>query len=105
MGTHPIFESDFDCLTEYKKMPSAEFNKAAEDARKLTKPTNEEKLEVYSLYKQCTVGDCNIDKPGITDVKGKAKWDAWNGRKGMSQSDADAAYVEIVTKLQAKYAK
>merc|ERR1712223_2137826 len=24
MGTHPIFESDFDCLTEFKKMPLEE---------------------------------------------------------------------------------
>ena len=27
------------------------------------------------------VGDCNISKPGMTDVKGKAKWEAWNGKK------------------------
>merc|ERR1712002_412626 len=102
MGTHPIFESDFDCLTD-SKMPSTEFNLAADQARSLTQPTNEEKLEVYALYKQCMVGDCNIGKPGMTDVKGKAKWEAWNGKKGMSQADADAAYVKIVAELKAKY--
>lgn len=24
----------------------------------------------------------NADAPGMLDVKGKAKWDAWNSRKG-----------------------
>ena len=33
-------------------MPSAEFEKAAEDVKKLTKsPTDQEKLECYALFK------------------------------------------------------
>ena len=47
------------------------------------------------------MGDCNTDKPGMLDVKGKAKWEAWNGKKGMQ--DADAAYVKLVGELAAKY--
>merc|ERR1711953_278276 len=104
MGTHPIFESDFDCLTELEKMPSAEFTAAAEEGKKLSKePSNDEKLQVYSLYKQCTVGDCNTDKPGMLDMKGKAKWEAWNKPKGMSQDEADAAYIKLVADLKTKY--
>lgn len=39
------------------------FNKAAEDVKKLkAKPTDEELLELYALYKQATVGDCNTSK-------------------------------------------
>ncbi|EDV31734.1 uncharacterized protein Dana_GF14408 [Drosophila ananassae] len=73
---------------------SQEFNKAAEDVKNLnTTPSDNDLLELYSLYKQATVGDCNTDKPGFLDFKGKAKWEAWNNRKGMSQSDAEAAYV------------
>merc|ERR1712035_181726 len=103
MGTHPIFESDFDCLTELK-MPSAEFTAAAEEVKKLSKePSNDEKLQVYSLYKQCTVGDCNTEKPGMLDMKGKAKWEAWNKLKGMSQDEADAAYIKLVADLKTKY--
>jgi len=34
MGTHPIFESDFDCLTE-KKSENAEKHKTNGAARKL----------------------------------------------------------------------
>ena len=34
------------------------------------------------------------------DFKGKAKWEAWNGRKGMSKDDAISAYVTKVKALQ-----
>merc|ERR1739838_1195823 len=103
MGTHPIFESDFDCLTDYQKMPTADFNTAAEEVKALTKLTNDEKLALYALFKQTTVGDCNTEKPGMLDMKGKAKWEAWNGKKGTSTHDADAAYVKLVNELKAKY--
>lgn len=37
------------------------FKKAAEDVTKLSKvPSNEEKLAIYGLFKQGTMGDCNI---------------------------------------------
>jgi diazepam-binding inhibitor (GABA receptor modulator, acyl-CoA-binding protein) len=42
-------------------------------------------LILYSLYKQGTVGDCNTEKPGFLDFKGKAKWEAWNERKGTTK--------------------
>ncbi|KAG8321204.1 hypothetical protein J6590_051479 [Homalodisca vitripennis] len=38
-------------------------------------------------------------KPGMFDFKGKAKWDAWNGRKGLGKDDAKKAYVEKVASL------
>ena len=40
-----------------------------------------------------------LDKPGFLDFKGKAKWEAWNNRKGMSTTDATNAYVEKVKGL------
>jgi len=86
-------------------MPSAEFNTAAEDVKKLTKsPTDQEKLQIYSHFKQATVGDVNTSRPGMMDFTGKAKWDAWNGLKGLSQADAEAKYIELVKELQGKYA-
>merc|ERR1711962_238539 len=101
MGTHPIFESDFDCLTECHQPNLIQLPKRL---KKLSKePSNDEKLQVYSLYKQCTVGDCNTDKPGMLDMKGKAKWEAWNKLKGMSQAGADAAYIKLVADLKTKY--
>lgn len=44
-------------------------------------PSNDELLELYGLYKQATVGDNTSSKPWI-DLKGRAKWDAWESRKG-----------------------
>lgn len=39
---------------------SEAFLKAADEAKKLpTKPSDADMLELYSLYKQATVGDCN----------------------------------------------
>lgn len=65
--------------------------------------SNDELKEIYALYKQATVGDVNVDRPGMMDFKGKAKWDAWNGKKGMSQDDAKAKYVEYANEMVAKH--
>ena len=55
--------------------------------------TNEQALEIYALFKQGTVGNVNTERPGMFDLKGKAKWDAWETKKGLSQDDAKAQYV------------
>ncbi|ESO10970.1 hypothetical protein HELRODRAFT_72093, partial [Helobdella robusta] len=78
----------------------AEFNKAAEDVKKLkSQPTDDELLELYGLYKQATVGDTNTARPGMLDFKGKAKWDNWNGRKGLSKEDAQKQYICVAKRL------
>ena len=51
--------------------------KIQEEAKFIDKLKKEKKLEVYSLFKQATVGDCNTKKPGVLDQKGRAKWSAW----------------------------
>ncbi|XP_049860519.1 acyl-CoA-binding protein homolog [Schistocerca gregaria] len=81
------------------------FNQAAEDVRKLTKmPSDQELLELYALFKQATVGDNNTEKPGMLDLKGKAKWEAWSGKKGMSQDEAKEKYITFVRDtLEPKY--
>ncbi|KAM7357189.1 acyl-CoA binding protein 2 [Cochliomyia hominivorax] len=82
-----------------------QFNAAAERVKTLTKrPTDEEFLELYALFKQATVGDNNTSKPGLLDLKGKAKWEWWNKQKGKSQDDAKKEYIAFVEKLVSKYA-
>lgn len=81
---------------------SPEFLKAAEDAKVLkVRPNDKDLLELYGLFKQATVGDNPTDRPGMLslDLKGKAKWDAWDSRKGMSKEDAEKAYIEKVKQL------
>ncbi|XP_074028581.1 putative acyl-CoA-binding protein [Leptinotarsa decemlineata] len=76
------------------------FQKAVEDIKKLkSKPSDQDLLEIYGLFKQATVGDVNTDRPGLLDLKGKAKWDAWNGRKGLAQDKAKELYVAKVQSL------
>ena len=71
----------------------------------MEKPSDAEMLDIYALFKQASVGDINTDRPGTfsLDLKGKAKWDAWNSKKGMSNSDAEAAYVGKVNQLKEQY--
>jgi len=84
-------------------MSQAEFDKAAEEVKNLSKkPSDEELLKLYGLFKQATVGDNNTDKPGMFDLKGKYKWEAWNGNKGKDKSTAQKEYIAIVHELQAK---
>ncbi|XP_060683839.1 acyl-CoA-binding protein [Hemiscyllium ocellatum] len=85
-------------------MAQGDFEKAAEEVKQLkSQPSDEEMLAVYSLYKQATVGDVNTDRPGMLDLKGKAKWDAWNARKGTSKEEAMAMYISKVQELKEKY--
>ncbi|MEE6489608.1 hypothetical protein FKM82_015625 [Ascaphus truei] len=84
--------------------PQADFDKAAENVKKLkTKPNDDEMKELYGLYKQSIVGDINIDCPGMVDIMSKAKWEAWNLKKGMSKEDAMKAYTAKANEPIAKY--
>lgn len=62
-------------------------------------PPPERLLELYSLYKQGTEGDVTGTRPGMLDFKGRAKFDAWSGRKGTTKDAAKQAYVDLVTRL------
>lgn len=42
-----------------------------------------------------------IARPGMFDLKGKAKWDAWNGKKDLPVDDAKKQYIEKVQSLVA----
>jgi hypothetical protein len=44
-----------------------------------------------------------IVRPGMLDLKGKAKWDSWESKKGMSSEAAKEAYVAKAAELVAKY--
>lgn len=80
-----------------------EFEAAAARVQKLPKkPSNDELLELYALFKQASVGDVTGKRPGMLDVRGRAKHDAWEKRRGMSAEAARAAYVKVVARLEGK---
>ena len=77
------------------------FREAAEDVKRLAqRPSNEILLQLYGLYKQATVGDCNQSRPSFYQFEAKAKWDAWTGYKGISKDDAMKKYAELVEGLK-----
>jgi acyl-CoA-binding protein len=79
-----------------------DFAAAQEKAKNLkSRPSNDTLLELYSLYKQATEGDVSGKRPGMLDVKGRAKFDAWTGRKGLSRDAAMQQYVALVNRLVA----
>jgi diazepam-binding inhibitor (GABA receptor modulating acyl-CoA-binding protein) len=81
----------------------SDFEKAVAWVRSLPKDgpvqlSNEVKLGFYGLYKQATEGDVQGAQPWAVQFEARAKWDAWNSRKGMTPDEAKAAYVELLTK-------
>lgn len=63
------------------------------------KPAQDRQLDLYSLFKQATKGDVSGKRPGMLDMVGRAKYDAWAKRKGMSSEDAMNAYIAMATQL------
>ncbi|KAL7336770.1 acyl-CoA-binding protein, partial [Rhodotorula toruloides] len=64
----------------------------------------EQKLTLYRCAdgietRAATEGDVKSSRPGMLDILGRAKWDAWNKRKGMSQLEAERLYVEALLQV------
>ena len=78
------------------------FEQAAADSKALSeRPSNDTLLQLYSLYKQATEGDVNIDPPANPfDFVNKAKYEAWAGLKGKSKETAMKEYADLVNKLK-----
>ncbi|KAJ8522951.1 hypothetical protein ONZ45_g517 [Pleurotus djamor] len=86
----------------------AQFDRAVQIVQALPKTgpiqtDYEEKLEMYSLYKQATVGNVKAPRPGIFDMLGRAKWDAWAKHKDLESYEAKWMYVEALLKVLRKY--
>jgi acyl-CoA-binding protein len=79
----------------------AQFKQAAADAQQLTeRPSTADLLKLYSLYKQATEGDVQGERPGMMDIKARAKYDAWAAIAGMPAEEAMQDYVDLVGSLQ-----
>lgn len=79
----------------------ARFDAAALAATNLpNRPDNETMLQLYALFKQAKAGDVSGSRPGMFDMVGRAKYDAWAGKKGMSKESAMQAYIDLVESLR-----
>jgi diazepam-binding inhibitor (GABA receptor modulating acyl-CoA-binding protein) len=78
-----------------------QFTQAQADSKNLSeRPDNITMLKMYALFKQGTKGDAAGERPGFTDMVGRAKFDAWEQLKGTSQDDAMQQYVDLVDSLK-----
>lgn len=72
------------------------------DAQAKIKPVtglgNDVMLDLYALYKQASTGDATGSRPGMLDIKGRAKFDAWAKHKGMTKDAAMESYIALVGK-------
>jgi len=78
---------------------------AAAAAKAFTKrPTNDELLKLYGLFKQGSVGDVQGTQPWAVQLEARAKWDAWKVNEGTTQDAAKEKYIDYVDQLKANYA-
>ncbi|OSX71950.1 hypothetical protein BU14_0488s0012 [Porphyra umbilicalis] len=76
------------------------FNEAAERVKQLKEASNADRLCLYGYFKQSTIGDVNIPRPGgLFNQEAKAKFDEWTKRKGVSKEDAMKEYIKKVDEL------
>ncbi len=76
-----------------------QFNSAVALIKSLPAQDNENLLKMYSLFKQATIGDASGKKPGMLDFVAKAKFEAWETLKGVSQEEAKKRYIALVNEL------
>lgn len=79
-----------------------QFEQAVSESKNLAqRPSNDSLLQLYSLYKQATEGDINVDPPiNPFDFVSKAKYEAWAGMIGKSREEAMKEYVDLIGKLR-----
>ncbi|GAA5948013.1 hypothetical protein JCM10213_007020 [Rhodosporidiobolus nylandii] len=83
---------------------AAQFDKAVKLVGELPKdgpvqPSQDDKLALYGLYKTATVGENTTSRPGVFDLSGRWKWDAWTKQHGLSADEAKSRYVATFIQL------
>ncbi|HMO32194.1 MAG TPA: acyl-CoA-binding protein [Lacibacter sp.] len=78
------------------------FEEAVANSKTLSdRPSNDTLLQLYSLYKQATEGDVNVDPPSNPfDFVAKAKYETWEALKGKAKEAAMQDYIDLVAKLK-----
>jgi len=59
-------------------------------------------LKLYGYYKVATVGKNTASRPGILNVKGRKKWEAWKEVESLTTEQAKAYYVQTVLDIVEK---
>lgn len=84
-------------------MPSSDFLAAADRVKNLPALPNEILLRLYALYKQVTEGEVKGSRPGIFDLRARAKYDAWASLRGVESKSAEGMYIDLVAQLESTH--
>lgn len=80
---------------------SEQFTQAQSDSKNLPeRPDNMTLLKIYALFKQASNGDASGERPGLTDMIGRAKWDAWHALAGTTKEAAQQQYIDLINSLK-----
>lgn len=91
--TLPAFDTPMITLAE-------QFAKALITSQNLTnRPDPLMLLKLYGLYKQGSCGDVAKERPGFSELIGRAKWDAWHNYIGMPTETAQQQFIDLVNEL------
>jgi acyl-CoA-binding protein len=78
-----------------------QFEQAQADSKNLPeRPDNMTLLKIYALFKQASSGDATGERPGFTDMVGRAKFDARAALKGTSADEAKQQYIDLIEDLK-----
>jgi len=76
------------------------FKKYCNLVKQLENISNEDKLYLYSNYKQSLFGNNNNEKPSIFNRIEMEKWKAWNSLIGQSKEESMINYINRVKSLK-----
>ena len=63
------------------------------------KPSDDELLKLYGLYKQSLFGDNNTEKPGFFHFRANKKWNTWVENSGKSKQKAKKEYTSYAKEI------
>lgn len=75
------------------------FDEAVIKIRTVPNVSNENKLKLYGLFKQITIGNNDTRCPSIFYPTDRAKWYAWDEKRDVNVFICKGEYIELVTKL------
>ena len=95
MEQQPVDNEEFEQLVEIMKARSDLTDKESKETR----------LKLYSAGRQGKFGDNKDPKPGMFDIVGKMKWNAWKDREGQDPEACKREFIEMAKAILAKDTK
>jgi len=66
--------------------------------------SDEQKVKLYALYKQSTIGDCNIERPGgLFNWERKKMWDGWETLREKDIKNPKQMYIDYLSGIKDKW--